>query len=344
VVDQVAGRGGAVWIHDYQLQLVPAQLRARRPDLRVGFFLHIPLPPPELFMQLPRREEVLHGLLGADVIGFQRPASVRNFLLLCSEVLRLRVGSSSVHVDGRTVLVDTYPVSVDVAMIEHTAGQTRVRRRAQQIRAELGNPDVLVAGLDRLDYTKGIEQRLQAYGAILDDSRSVPRSIAFIQVSPVGRERVARYAKLRERVDRLAGHLNASYGRMGSPVVRYTNQRIGFDEIMALYRAADVMVATSLSDGMNLVAKEYVASRVDDRGALVLSEFTGAATDLDEAVIVNPNDTDELKDAILRAITMSTTEQSRRMRAMRNRLRVNDSHAWAASFMTSLDSIASNHQ
>jgi trehalose 6-phosphate synthase len=339
-VDQVTERGGAVWIHDYQLQLVPALLRERRPDLRMGFFLHIPLPPPELFMQLPRRDAILRGLLGADLVGFQRPASARNFLLLCAEVLGLRVGSSSVHLDGRTVLVDTYPVSVDVDMIEHTVGQTRTRRRAQQIRAELGNPEVLVAGLDRLDYTKGIEQRLRAYGAILDDTRSVTHSLAFIQVSPVGRERVARYAKLRERVDRLAGHLNASHGRMGSPVVRYTNQRIGFDEIMALYRAADVMVATSLSDGMNLVAKEYIASRIDNRGALVLSEFTGAAAELDEAILVNPNDADELKQAILHAITMTPTEQNRRMKAMRDRLRIHDSRAWADSFMTSLDSVA----
>jgi trehalose 6-phosphate synthase len=338
VVDQLAARGAVVWVHDYQLQLVPGLLRERRPDLRVGFFLHIPLPPPELFMQLPKREDVLRGLLGADVVGFQRPASVRNFLLLCSEVLGLRVGSGSVHVDGRTVLVDTYPVSVDVDGIERAVGQARIRRRAQQIRAELGNPNVLVAGTDRLDYTKGIEQRLRAYGAILDDARSVAHSLAFIQISPVSRGRVARYAELRERVDRLAGHLNASHGRMGSPVVRYTNQAIDSDELIALYRAADVMVATSLSDGMNLVAKEYVASRVDNRGALVLSEFTGAAAELDEAILVNPNDADELKHAILRAITMSPTEQNRRMKAMRDHLRSHDSHAWIASFMTSLDS------
>lgn len=140
--------------------------------------------------------------------------------------------------------MDTYPVSIDVDMIEHAADHTRIRRRAQQIRAELGNPEVLVAGVDRLDYTKGIEQRLRAYSAILDDARPDMRSLAFIQVSPLSRERVARSAKLRERVDRLAGQINASYGRIGSPVLRYTNQRIGFDELIALYRAADVMVAT----------------------------------------------------------------------------------------------------
>lgn len=343
-IDQVAARGAAVWIHGYRLQLVPARLRERRPDLRLGFFLNIPLPPPELFLQLPRRDEVLRGLLGADIIGFQRPAGVRNFLLLCAEVLGLRVGSGSVHVDGRTVLVDTYPISVDVDGIEHAVGQPRIRRRAQQIRAELGNPDLLVAGTDRLDYTKGIEQRLRAYGAILDDAQSVAHSLAFIQISPLSRERVARYAELRERVDRLAGRLNASHGRMGGPVVRYTNQEIDSDELAALYRAADVMVVTSLSDGMNLVAKEYIASRIDNRGTLVLSEFTGAAAELDEAILVNPNDADELKHAILRAITMSPTEQNRRMKAMRDRLRVHDSRTWVAEFMTSLDSVAPIHR
>jgi trehalose 6-phosphate synthase len=336
-VDEVTARGAVVWIHDYRLQLVPARLRERRPDLRMGFFLHIPLPPPELFLQIPRRDEVLRGLLGADVVGFQRPASVRNFLLLCAEVLGLRVDDGVVHVDGRTVLVDTYPISVDFGGIEQAVGQPEIRRRAARIRAELGNPEVLVAGTDRLDYTKGIEQRLRAYEAILDDAHSLTQSLAFIQVSPVSRAGVARYAELRERVDRLAGRLNASHGRMGSPVVRYTNQEIDSDELIALYRAADVIVATSLSDGMNLVAKEYVASRVDNRGALVLSEFTGAAAELHEAILVNPNDANELKHAILQAITMSPTEQHKRMKAMRDRLRTHDSHMWVASFMTSLD-------
>ncbi|WIV55654.1 alpha,alpha-trehalose-phosphate synthase (UDP-forming) [Amycolatopsis nalaikhensis] len=336
-VDRVAASGAAVWIHDYQLQLVPALVRERRPDLRIGFFLHIPLPPPELFTQLPGREEVLRGLLGADVVGFQRPRSVQNFVRLCADVLGLPVSDGSVDVGGRTVDVRAYPVSIDVGAIEGLVGQSRTRRRAQQIRAELGNPDVLVAGIDRLDYTKGIEQRLVAYGEILDGMRSVANPPVFVQVATLSRERVARYASLRERVDRLAGHLNGSYGRMGSPAVRYTNSALDFHEVAALYRAADVMVATPFRDGMNLVAKEYVASRLDDRGVLVLSEFAGSAAELPEAILVNPNDTDDLKDAILRAIAMRPAEQSRRMKAMRSRVRAHDSHAWITSVMADLD-------
>jgi trehalose 6-phosphate synthase len=339
-VIRVAAHGATVWIHDYHLQLVPALLRDRRPDLRIGFFLHIPLPPRELFAQLPGRDEVLRGLLGADVVGFQRPRSAQNFVQLCKDLLGLPGSDGSVGVGGRTVRVGAYPVSIDVAAIEGLVGQSQTRRRAQQIRAELGNPEVLVAGIDRLDYTKGIEQRLLAYGEILNEMRSVANPPVFIQVAPLSREKVARYASLRERVDRLAGHLNGSYGRMGSPAVRYTNSTLGFPEIVALYRAADVMVATPFSDGMNLVAKEYVASRVDDRGVLVLSEFAGAAAELEEAILVNPNDTEDLKDAILRAIAMGPAEQSRRMKAMRDRLRVHNSRAWLASFMTDLEGAA----
>jgi trehalose 6-phosphate synthase len=332
--------GATVWVHDYQLQLVPELLRTRRPDLRIGFFLHVPLPPPELFTQLPGRDETLRGLLGADVVGFQLPRSTGNFLQLCRELLHLRTSESSVEVDGRTVLVGAFPASIDVGAIEKLVGQPHIRRRAQQIRAEVGNPEVLIAGIDRLDYTKGIEQRLMAYGEILDDMRSVANPPVFIQVATLSRGGVARYASLRERVDRLAGHLNGSYGRMGGPAVRYTNTMLDFGEVVALCRAADVLVATPFSDGMNLVAKEYVASRVDDRGVLVLSEFAGAAAELGEAVLVNPNDTDDLKDAILRAIAMRPAEQSRRMKAMRKRLRVHDGRAWVTSFITALESVA----
>jgi trehalose 6-phosphate synthase len=341
-VVRVAAAGAVVWIHDYQLQLVPALLRERRPDLRIGFFLHIPLPPVELFGQLPERDEILRGLLGADVVGFQRPRSAQNFLQLCRDILGLPTAEGSVEAGIRTVTVGAYPVSVDVAAIERLVGQTQIRRRAQQIRAEAGNPEVLVAGLDRLDYTKGIEQRLLAYGEILNEMRSVANPPVFIQVATLSRERVARYASLRERVDRLAGHLNGSYGRMGSPAVRYTNSALDFNEVLALYRAADVMVATPFSDGMNLVAKEYVASRVDDRGVLVLSEFAGSAAELREAILVNPNDTDDLKDAILRAIAMRPLEQGQRMKAMRERLRTHGSEAWIASCLTALERAASS--
>lgn len=335
----IAAPGAVVWVHDYQLQLVPAMLRELRPDLRTGFFLHIPLPAPELFTRLPGRAETLRGLLGADLVGFQHPGSARNFLRLCADLLGLDADRGSVAVDGRRVLVDVFPISVDVKAIERLVAQPRVRQRAQHIRAELGNPEVLIAGMDRLDYTKGIEQRLLAYGELLEDLHPSPNPLAFMQVATSTRERVARYAKLRERVDRLAGHLNGSYGRMGKPVVHYTNQVLDFEEIVALYLAADVMVVTPLRDGMNLVCKEYVASRTDNRGVLVLSEFAGAAAELPDAILVNPNDLDDLKGAILRAVAMDPAEQARRIAAMRAHLREHDADAWIASFIDRLDRV-----
>jgi trehalose 6-phosphate synthase len=338
---RIAAPGATIWIHDYQLQLVPAMLRRQRPDLRIGFFLHICLPSVEIFMQLPGREEVLNGLLGADLVGFQQPSQVQNFLRLVKLALSLETDANSIYVDGRQVIADAFPISTDVAAIEHMVNSPHVRQQAARVRAELGNPRTLLLGVDRLDYTKGIEQRLLAYEAILEGRHVPPDSVGFIQVGTLTRERHAKYASLRERVERLAGHLNGSYGKVGSPVVHLTTRQFGWDEITALYLAADVMVVTPLRDGMNLVAKEYVASRVDNRGVLVLSEFAGAAVDLPEAIVVNPNDVDALKDAILRAIAMSPDEQRQRMEAMRWHLRTHDVHAWISGFLTGLDKAVS---
>lgn len=336
VIARAAAPGAVVWVHDYHLQLVPGLLREQRPDLRIGFFLHIPFPSAELFAQLPAREETLRGLLGADVIGFQHPRSVRNFLQLCEEFLGLPVNAGMVGVGDRKVAVDAFPISVDIERIERTARQPRVRQRARQLRTELGNPRTLLVGLDRLDYSKGIEQRLLAYGELLGSAQLAADFTTFLQVVTLSRENLSRYANLRQRVDRLVGHLNASYGTVGRPVVHYTNRVLDFEEIQAMYVAADVMMVTSLRDGMNLVSKEYVASRADNRGVLVLSEFTGAATELGQAILVNPNDIDDLKNAILQAVTMSRAEQRRRMEAMRAHLHKHDAQAWTDSFLTRL--------
>lgn len=337
VIARLAAPGAVVWVHDYQLQLVPGLLREQRPDLRIGFFLHIPFPPAELFAQLPAREETLRGLIGADVVGFQHPRSARNFLQHCEEFLGLPINAGLVAVDDRKVAVDAFPISTDLEPIERMARRPRVRQRARQIRAELGNPRTLLVGLDRLDYTKGIEQRLLAYGELLDSGQLPADSTTFLQSGMLSREKLSRYANLRQRVDRLTGHLNASYGTMGRPVVHYTNRVLDFEEIVAMYLAADVMVVTSLSDGMNLVSKDYVASRADNRGTLVVSEFTGAAAELTQAIVVNPNDIDELKNAILQAVAMNSVEQRKRMEAMRAHLREHDAQAWMNSFLARLE-------
>ena len=331
-----AAEGGTVWVQDYQLQLVPAMLRALRPDLKIGFFLHIPFPPVELFMQLPRRAEILRGLLGADLVGFQRPLAAQNFLRLTRHLLGLRPRGAGVEVDGRTVHAAAFPISIDVAEIEGLAASPLVRARAEQIRAELGDPKTVILGVDRLDYTKGIEQRFKAYRELLSEDRlSVPETV-MVQVATPSRERVEHYQALRVKVEREVGRINGDYGRVGVPAVHYLHQSYSRSELVALYCAADVMMVTPLRDGMNLVAKEYVAARVDLGGALVLSEFAGAAGELRQAFLCNPHDLQSVKESLMRAVQVDQTEVSRRMRAMRRHLRGHDVRHWANSFLSAL--------
>jgi trehalose 6-phosphate synthase len=311
-------------------------LRALRPDLKIGFFLHIPFPPVELFMQLPRRAEILRGLLGADLVGFQRPLAAQNFLRLTRHLIGLRPRGAGVEVDNRIVHAAAFPISIDVAEIEGLAASPLVRARAEQIRAELGEPKTVILGVDRLDYTKGIEQRFKAYRELLAEDRlSVPETV-MVQVATPSRERVEHYQALRVKVEREVGRINGDYGRVGVPAVHYLHQSYSRSELVALYCAADVMMVTPLRDGMNLVAKEYVAARVDLGGALVLSEFAGAAGELRQAFLCNPHDLQSVKDSLLRAVQVDQSEASRRMRVMRRHLRAHDVRHWANSFLSAL--------
>jgi trehalose 6-phosphate synthase len=331
-----AEQGATVWVQDYQLQLVPAMLRALRPDLKIGFFLHIPFPPVELFMQLPWRAEIMRGLLGADLVGFQRPLAAQNFLRLTRHLLGLRPRGNGIEVDDRTVCADAFPISIDVAEIEKLAYRKDVRDRTKQLRAELGNPKTIILGVDRLDYTKGIEQRFKAFRELLSEQRlSVPETV-MVQVATPSRERVEHYQQLRLKVEREVGRINGEYGRVGVPAVHYLHQPHCRDELVALYCAADVMVITPLRDGMNLVAKEYVAARVDVGGALVLSEFAGAAGELRQAFLCNPHDLQGIKDAMMRAVHADHADAARRMRTMRRHLRGHDVAHWASSFLSAL--------
>ncbi len=329
--------GALVWVQDYHLQLVPAMLRELRPDLRIGFFMHIPFPPPELFNQIPRRADLLRGLLGADLVGFQVPGGARNFVRLIERVLGLRTRHNEIEVDGRVVHVGAFPISVDVAELEELASSEEVHAQAAQIRADLGNPDRIMLGVDRLDYTKGIEHRLKAYRELLADGRVKVPNTVLVQVAVPSRERVEHYKVLRDKVEREVGGINGEYGRLGVPAVHYLNCSYNRAELAALYLAADVMVVTPLRDGMNLVAKEYVACRHDNGGALVLSEFAGAAHELKQAYLVNPHDLDELKDTLVGALEADPSDTARRMRAMRRYLRTHDVTAWARAYLTALE-------
>jgi trehalose 6-phosphate synthase len=333
----VAQEGAVVWVQDYQLQLVPQMLRELRPDLNIGFFLHIPFPPTELFIQLPWRDQILRGLLGADLVGFQLGGGAQNFLRLVRQRLHLETRREHVHAaDGRTVMARAYPISIAAASLHELASSDATAARAAEIRADLGEPKTLFLGVDRLDYTKGLLERIQAFGELVAEGRIDPDEAALVQVATPSRERVEQYRHLRDDIDRLVGRINSEVGRIGRPPITYLHASYPREEMAALYRAADVMVVTPLRDGMNLVAKEYVACRQADDGALVLSEFAGAAKELRQAYLVNPYDINGMKDRLIEAMTDSPRNKARRMRVMRRQVTEHDIDHWASSFLDDL--------
>ena len=342
---KAAAHGATVWVQDYQLQLVPKMLRMLRPDLTIGFFLHIPFPPVELFMQMPWRTEIIEGLLGADLVGFHLPGGAQNFMILARRLLgantsRANVGVRSrfgeIQVGFRTVKVGAFPISIDSEELDTKARNRGARQRAKDLRADLGNPRKILLGVDRLDYTKGIDVRLRAFSELLDEGRIDPEDTVLIQLATPSRERVQSYKVMREDIERQVGHINGEYGKVGHPIVHYLHQALPRDELIAFFVAADVMLVTPLRDGMNLVAKEYVACRSDLGGALVLSEFTGAAAELRQAYLTNPHHLDGVKDAIEAALAQAPEEGRRRMRALRRQVLAHDVDRWARSFLEAL--------
>jgi trehalose 6-phosphate synthase len=341
---EVASEGATVWVHDYQLQLVPQMLRDQRPDLRIGFYLHIPFPPAELFQQLPWRRQILEGLLGADLVGFQLTGGSQNFVRLVRQRVGHKTHRDLIYLpDGRTVRAKAFPISIDAAGFEELARSESVGTRAGEIREALGNPRTVFLGIDRLDYTKGIIARLRAFGELIEDGHLDVEDAVFVQVATPSRERVEQYRILRDEIDRLVGHINGDLGKIGRPAVSYLHASHPREEMAALYRAADVMVVTPYRDGMNLVAKEYVACRFDNDGALVLSEFAGAADELRQAWLINPYDINGMKAALLEASRAQSRDLTRRMRAMRRTVIQRDVAAWADSFLEDLAAVRPSH-
>jgi trehalose 6-phosphate synthase len=344
----IAADGATVWVQDYQLQLVPAMLRDQRPDLRIGFFLHIPFPPVELFMQLPWRTEIIRGLLGADLVGFHLPGGAQNFLWLARRLVGLEPTRAAVGVrtrpglvqfGDRTVRVGAFPISIDATGLDMLSRRRDVMARARQIRADLGNPKKIMLGVDRLDYTKGIDVRLRALGELLEENRIDPADVVMVQLATPSRERVDHYRQMRGSIEGQVGRINGEFARVGHPVVHYLHQSVDREELVAFFSAADVMVVTPVRDGMNLVCKEYVASRHELGGVLVLSEFAGAAAELTSALLVNPHDLDGVKTALLTALTMDPAEGRRRMRALRRQVLTHDVDRWARSFIAALNPV-----
>ena len=332
---KVARKGATVWVHDFHLQLVPAMLREVRPDLRIGFFLHIPFPPQELFAQLPWRKQVLQGLLGADVVGFQTKLGARNFRQLCRRFETGTVRGKDILVGDRKVHVAAFPISVDVETFDRLGAELDTARRAAGFRERVGGRRIIL-GVDRLDYTKGIDVRLRAFAELLRTGRLDPNGWVFVQIAVPSRERVAEYRAQRSLVERLVGEINGRYADIGRPAIHYLFRSYTPEHLIGLYRAADILAVTPLSDGMNLVAKEFVAARSDNAGILVLSESSGAANELRSALLVNPHDVNGVAAALLKAAGTDLAEQARRMRHMRRVLRRHTVFDWSRSFLDAL--------
>ncbi|HSN92829.1 MAG TPA: bifunctional alpha,alpha-trehalose-phosphate synthase (UDP-forming)/trehalose-phosphatase [Anaeromyxobacteraceae bacterium] len=335
--DAVAARyqpGDLVWVHDYQLMLVPQMLRERIPEARIGFFLHIPFPSSEVFRLLPQRERILEGLLGADLVGFHTAGYLRHFASSALRLASVATDVDRIRWGGREVRLGIFPMGVDAEAYARLAESPEVKALAEAHRA--GGVRLLV-GIDRLDYTKGIPRRLLAYEALLARHAELREKVRLVQVSVPSREKVGAYREIREEVDALVGRIDGEFATPNWSPVHYLYRGLSREEVVALYRAADAVLVTPLRDGMNLVAKEFVASRPDGDGVLVLSEFAGAAAELSEALRVNPYDVDRTADALYRALHMPEVERRTRMAVLRQRVLSFGVHEWAAAFVEHLE-------
>ncbi|MEP7174911.1 MAG: bifunctional alpha,alpha-trehalose-phosphate synthase (UDP-forming)/trehalose-phosphatase [Gemmatimonadales bacterium] len=329
--------GDMIWVHDYQLFLLPGLLRDRLPGARIGFFLHIPFPSEELFRTLPARDRILRGMLGADLVGFHTPAYLRHFATALTDILGLSVEIDRVQLIGRQVRLGVFPMGVDAEAFAKLAADPAVAGEAQTIRGD-GSVRILV-GVDRLDYTKGIPRRLLAYERMLHTHPDLREKVRLVQVAVPSRTNVGAYQDFRALVDGLVGRINGAFGTPRWVPVHYIFRGLSEGDLVALYRAADVMLVTPLRDGMNLVAKEFVASRTDGDGVLVLSEFAGAAWELPEALQVNPYDVEGAAEVFFRALTMPAEERRARLAPLRTRVHNFDVHRWVASFLEQLASV-----
>lgn len=326
------------WVHDYQLMLVPRVLRTLLPSARIGWFGHVPFPAPEIFATLPQRLSVLEGLLGADLLGFQTPRDARNFLATVAELLEYPVDVSNgwITVDGRTVTVRAFPIGIDADAVQTLSADPNVRAQRERLRAEFGGVQVLLS-VDRLDYTKGMPERLWAFAAMLERHPHLISRVSLVQVAVPSRTEVEQYASLKRQVDELVGQINGRFARPGWTPVHYLYRSYDLPHLVALYGLADVAVITPLRDGMNLVAHEFAAARLDNAGVLVLSEFAGAATILDGAVKVNPYDIPGTADAMAAALAMPPEEQADRMRRLRAAVRKYRVGNWQHAFLSFLE-------
>jgi len=329
-----------VWIHDYHLMLLPAMLRARRPEARVGFFLHIPFPSFEVFRLLPRewRRDLLSGLLGADLVGFHTYDYMQPFLQSVLRILGYENRMGQIALRDRVVKVGTFPMGIDFSKFSKAARLPEIRRRKDEFREQLKGERVIVS-VDRLDYTKGILNRLEGFEVLLDRHLKYRGTVVLVMIVVPSRIGVEHYERMKREIEERVGEINGRFGTIGWTPVIYQYHHVSFSQLVALYGLGDVALVTPLRDGMNLVAKEYVAARNDGTGVLILSEMAGAAKELLEAVTVNPNNREEIASALKEALEMPVEEQEARNRVMRDRLRRYNVIRWADEFVDDLRAV-----
>jgi trehalose 6-phosphate synthase/phosphatase len=328
--------GDTIWIHDYHLLLVPGLVRKALPDAKIGFFLHIPFPAPDVFRVLPWCRQILESLLACDLVGFHVQDYAEHFQDACRIVLGADQGEGTITHQGRTATVGAFPLGIDTQFWPELAASDEVQSKAAAIRAEAAG-HALIVGVDRLDYTKGLLRRLLAVEQLFQDEPSLAQKVRLIQVVFPSREALEFYSSLRRRIEEAVGRINSRYGTISDVPVHLLSRNLPVEETAALYVAADVMLVTPVRDGMNLVAKEFVACRLNEDGVLILSEFAGATPEMEGAVVINPYDIEDLAQQIRGAVEMTQAEQTARMRRLRARVLSNDVTDWTESFLSALN-------
>jgi len=334
-VATVYEEGDQIWVHDYQLMLVPEMIRRSIPQANIGFFLHIPFPASEVFRMLPWRRDLLEGVLGADLVGFHSFSYVRYFSRAVQRILSMESRLNRISLPDREVQIGAFPMGIDAERFEKLATHAKTVTALDRILSGSGGRKI-VLGVDRLDYTKGIPRRLLAFERLLERQPELVNKLRLIQVAVPSRGGVEPYRKVRRELEEIVGRINGRFGTPESVPIHYLHRSVTTHELVALYRAADVMLVTALRDGMNLVAKEFIASRIDNDGVLLLSEFTGASEELGEALQINPYDIETVADRINEALSMSTEERKARMRTLRQRVHARSTKRWAEAFLNAL--------
>jgi len=340
---RVARPGDSVWVHDFQLMLLPRLLREEIPELNIGYFLHIPWPSFEVFRLLPWREEILSGLLGADLIGFHTYDYVRHFLSSVSRIAGLEHTLGEVNVDNRVAKVDAFPMGIDYEKYAGAINDPEVKKEVDKIYKTVGKRK-LVISIDRLDYTKGIVERLEAFDWFLSTNPQYKGKVTLVIVAVPSRTGIEDYKLLRERLEQLVSRVNGEHGALGYTPVWYLYRFMPFQKLTALYNVADAALITPLRDGMNLIAKEFIATKADGHGVLILGEMTGAASELGEALIVNANDKMAIVRAIKEALEMPLQEQCERNRLMQERLQRYGITRWCKDFLHCLTEVKAKQQ